>query len=285
MKKTALLIFCSSLGGCSEVGALPPSDNLAYQSQTAVGYAAQTPAVSDTAVYDLLSRLEQLQSEVQQLRGVVEEQDHTIADLQRRQDNMYSDLDQRIQLLSSQQRPAEQAQPSAEAAVTQPPAEAEPPQKPESVSPTENESAAQAVSQNQAAEMPSPVASGSSEQERYQAAYELLRNGHNAQAIKSLEALYADYPKGQFGDNAQYWLGEAYKLNREVDKARTAFNTVINEFPSSPKVPDALLKLGYIELEQQNPAKARDYLTRITASYPGTTAAHLAAKKLEQMAQ
>jgi len=56
-------------------------------------------------------------------------------------------------------------------------------------------------------------------------------------------------------------------------------------FPKSPKVPDALLKLGYIELEQNNLAKARDYLTRVKVDYPGTTAAHLASKKLMQLDQ
>jgi TolA-binding protein len=30
-------------------------------------------------------------------------------------------------------------------------------------------------------------------------------------------------------------------------------------------------------------AKARDFLTRVSTSYPGTTAAHLATKKLAQM--
>jgi tol-pal system protein YbgF len=97
------------------------------------------------------------------------------------------------------------------------------------------------------------------------------------------ESLYADYPASEYSDNTQYWLGEAYKINREYDKARRAFNKVLDLYPTSPKVPDALLKLGYIELELQNPAKARDYLTRITAGYPDTTAAYLANKKLAQM--
>ena len=99
------------------------------------------------------------------------------------------------------------------------------------------------------------------------------------------EALLADFPAGEFADSAQYWLGEAYKINREFDKARAAFSKVVSHYPNSSKVPDALLKLGYIEFDQQNIAKARDYLTRVTTSYPGSTAAHLASKKLAQMPQ
>jgi TolA-binding protein len=62
--------------------------------------------------------------------------------------------------------------------------------------------------------------------------------------------------------------------------ARKAFNGVIENYPGSAKVPDALLKLGYIEVDQKNTAKAREYLTRVTVDFPNSTAAHLASKKL-----
>jgi tol-pal system protein YbgF len=132
---------------------------------------------------------------------------------------------------------------------------------------------------------PTATAAQGNEKERYQSAYDTLRNGHNAQAIKMFQDLLKDFPAGEFADNSQYWLAEAYKINREFDAARGAFNKVVSQYPNSSKVPDALLKLGYIEFDLQNTAKARDYLTRVTTSYPGTTAAHLAEKKLAQMPQ
>lgn len=297
MKKTALLMLCTSLGGCNSAAALPPASS-DYQSNMPAGaaYGAPAPmsaAPDNSAIYELLGRLEQLQSEVQQLRGMVEEQAQTIADLERKQSNMYSDLDERIQLLSSGTQPAQPAATAAaptaaeagQAAATATPEQAAgqaQPATPATPPPAQvpaTEPAAQQAATSQ------PAEPKQSDQERYQQAYEALRNGHNAQAIKMFESLYADNPAGEFGDNTQYWLGEAYKINREFDKARSAFNKVVSQYPNSSKVPDALLKLGYIELEQQNPAKARDYFTRITTSYPGTTAAHLAAKKLAQMSQ
>ena len=300
MKKTALLILCTSIGGCSNAGALPPVTNSDYQTNPTYGAPAPAAEASSSAIYELLGRLEQLQSEVQQLRGLVEEQAHTISDLERKQTNMYSDLDERIQFLTSGAQPGQQASAeaaqagadtsqaqaqadaaSAEATATAASAQqAAPAEAAASVSETTQQ---QTTDESKAVETTEAVASKLSEQERYQQAYETLRNGHNAQAIKMFEALYADYPTGEYGDNAQYWLGEAYKINRDLDKARAAFNKVIDQYPNSSKVPDALLKLGYIEFEQQNMAKARDYFTRITASYPGTTAAHLAAKKLAIM--
>ncbi|MDO9424246.1 MAG: tetratricopeptide repeat protein, partial [Methylobacter sp.] len=70
------------------------------------------------------------------------------------------------------------------------------------------------------------------------------------------------------------------RVNQDVDSARKAFNDVVEKYPGSSKVPDALLKLGYIEIEQKNTVKAREYLTRVTVDFPSSTAARLAAKKL-----
>lgn len=288
MKKTALLMLCAHFGLMTEAGALPVN-NSGYQGNA--GYGAPA-AGADSAIFEVLGRLEQLQLEVQQLRGMVEEQSQTIADLERKQSNMYSDLDDRIQLLSAPAQPAG-AQPAAtdtaQAAAPASAATATAPEQPAAaaatVAPTPAAPEAPVTEVKTAEASAVPVVAKASEKERYQEAYETLRNGHNAKAIHMFEALQTDFPAGEFSDNAQYWLGEAYKINREYDKARAAFNKVVNQYPKSSKVPDALLKLGYIEFDQQNMAKARDYLTRITTSYPETTAAHLASKKLAQMPQ
>lgn len=284
-------MLCTGLGVGTQVGAAPVN-NSGYQGNVSYGAPA---AGTDSAIFEVLGRLEQLQSEVQQLRGMVEEQSQTIADLERKQKNMYSDLDDRIQMLTvpGQATGAAASAPAAvvdantatasATAATTPPLPAPTPAAPAAVvaapvaapAPvTESKPVEQQVATNK-----------SSEKERYQEAYETLRNGHNAKAIQLFESLQADHPKGELSDNTQYWLGEAYKINRENDKAQAAFNKVVSQFPNSSKVPDALLKLGYIEFDQQNLAKARDYFSRITTSYPDTTAAHLASKKLAQMPQ
>lgn len=281
MAKRALLAVGLSLGLVASASAAPVNNAGAYPT-----------APSDNAIFEVLGRLEQLQSEVQQLRGMVEEQSQTIADLQRKQNNMYSDLDERMQALSAAGQPAAAqpatgAQPDAAAAAAVPApvaavsAPAAPAAAPAAVAPIPAAPPTQAA----VADSKPAAAVSANEKERYQAAYDTLRNGHNAQAVKMFQDLLRDFPAGEFADNSQYWLAEAYKINREFDAARAAFNKVVSQYPNSSKVPDALLKLGYIEFDLQNTAKARDYLTRVTTSYPGTTAAHLAEKKLAQMSQ
>ena len=276
MKKLILVICCASSVVFAESRVLPPViDNSTYPA----GSASLGAAPSNHAIYEVLGRLEQLQLELQQLRGMVEEQSQTIIDLKKRQGNIYSDLDLRLQELagvdvSARKRLPEIARQAPEMADNVTMVEAENKQKP---------------AQNTEATIETPAAkdeAGSlesvtdNENELYQSAYETLRNGHNARAISAFKSLLAKFPEGEYADNAQYWLGEAYKVNKEIDSAKAAFTKVITQYPDSPKVPDAILKLAYIELEQNNMAKARDYLTQITVSHPGTTAAHLASKKL-----
>ncbi|MBS3963438.1 MAG: tol-pal system protein YbgF [Methylomonas sp.] len=277
MRKLALLTACLSLAFSNQASA--------QAVHPAYGQAGGQP--SNGAIYEVLGRLEQLQSEVQQLRGMVEEQAQTIADLERKQAHMYADLDERVQTVMAMPPIAGQAAPSppvtdpaAAAAATAPQATVAPATGTTATPTTES---APVTPQVVAAPAANQAQAQASEKERYQQAYEALRNGHNAVAVKLFEALLTDHPAGEFADNSQYWLGEAYKITRDYDKARIAFGKVVSQFPNSSKVPDALLKLGYIEFDQQNLAKARDYMTRVTTSYPGTTAAHLAAKKLAQM--
>ena len=215
-------------------------------------------------ILDLVTRMEQMQSEVQQLRGMIEEQSQTISDLQRKQKNMYLDLDSRIQNASTAVTPTSPTSSVAPVGAT-----------PAVAAPVATQPAV--VSPAQAPQL------ASNDKDRYQQAYEALRSGQNAMAVKLFESFLQDFPSGQFADNAQYWLAEAYKVNREIDKSRSAFIKVLTQYPQSAKVPDALLKLGYIEFELQNIPKSREYLTQVVNAFPGTPAANLAAKKLAVM--
>lgn len=267
MKKSLFLMLCACSSVYAESRVLPPViDNSIYPAGSNYGSAAP----SANAMYEVLGRLEQLQHEVQQLRGVVEEQSQTIDDLKKRQGNIYSDLDLRLQELAGGKSVSKTdfTEPDTANAIV-PSVQASQP------AAAEDSNAAEVVKT-----IDPPVIN---DKARYQAAYEMLRNGHNSRAIAEFKALLASSPAGEFADNSQYWLGEAYKVNQDFDAAKEAFLKVISNYAGSPKVPDAMLKLGYIEFDQNNMAKARDYFTQITVAHPDTTAAHLANKKLIQM--
>lgn len=235
--------------------------------------AAEVTAIkpsASNALYEMMGRIEQLQTEVQQLTGKVEEQAYLITEMKKSQNSLYSDFDERIQNL---EKKAE--------ATTQ--STAQSPQLPEdSVSAETKDNEPPPVQAPEVKQAPTQTSAppAGDEKQQYQQAYDALRNGHTAQAISEFNALLAKNSKGEFASNAQFWLGEAYRVNQDVDLARQAFSGVVENYPDSTKVPDALLKLGSIEFEQKNTKKAREYLTRVTMDYSGSTAAHLAAKKL-----
>ena len=276
MKKTSLVLLLSV---CSPVYAELPVviDHSLYPPSAAPTNSANS--ASTTTLYELMGRLEQLQAEVQQLTGKVDEQAYRIDELKKHQTTMYSDFDERLQNMENKvngvaANPAE--------AVGAKAAEPSAPAAPEAVA-----APAQAVAsedkpvENQAPKPKSDTAQvSSSEKQEYFQAYDELRNGHTSQSIEQFKAYLGKYPTGELANNAQYWLGEAYRANQDNEAARQAFNDVIAKYPNGAKVPDALLKLGYMEMEQKNTAKAREYLTRVTADYPKSPAALLAAKKL-----
>ncbi|MGR9052920.1 MAG: tol-pal system protein YbgF [Gammaproteobacteria bacterium] len=263
MKKLLLLLMMCAHGELfAQSMPLPPVVDYSTYPEGSSYTPKPSPAKT---LYEVFGRLEQLQNEVQQLRGIIEEQEYTITELKKRQNTIYSDLDQRITALEG-------------GGAIEVPETAEQPQPAESQEPVVLPPSAPAAVPPAAS-----ISYAESEKERYNEAYETLKNGHYTQAITELNRFLSDFPGGEYADNAQYWLGEAYKVNQDIDAARAAFNKVVTDHPKSPKVRDALLKLGYIEFDQNNPAKAREYFTRITVGYPGSTAAHLANKKLQQM--
>jgi tol-pal system protein YbgF len=124
------------------------------------------------------------------------------------------------------------------------------------------------------------VSASGDEKQSYQQAYNELRNGHTKQSIEQFNTYLSNFPAGVYANNAQYWLGEAYRVDQDNTAARKAFNDVVEKYPDGSKVPDALLRLGMLEMEQKNLEKAREYFTRVTTEYPKSTVAPIAAKKL-----
>ena len=59
--------------------------------------------------------------------------------------------------------------------------------------------------------------------------------------------------------------------------------TEMDRFPDSPKVPDALLKVGYTYYETKQWDLAREALTQVQEKYPDTTLARLAESRLRSM--
>ncbi|MBK1633896.1 tol-pal system protein YbgF [Thiohalocapsa halophila] len=131
--------------------------------------------------------------------------------------------------------------------------------------------------------LPSPETLEGGEREAYRDAFELLKERDYAGAKKAFAGMLVRYPDGQFADNGVYWLGEIGYVTKDYPAALTHFNRLISDYPGSPKLPSAMLKLGYVYSDQQDLKQARSMLEAVVERFPDTTEGRLAQGRLEQM--
>lgn len=206
----------------------------------------------NTLLYELIERLDLLEQENKKLRGDLELYQYR----QTQQEQRFQELERRLAAMETAQRtPA----PADQRLESQP------------VSPESAPSSSAADSS--AAEL-------AAEQASYDSAVDDLRNGHYDQAVADLRAFVSAYPTSRLAADAQYWLGEAYVVTRDLARARDAFINLSLKYPESDRMPDALLKLGQIFSELGDPRQARDTLQQLIAAYPDSQAAALARKRL-----
>ncbi len=115
----------------------------------------------------------------------------------------------------------------------------------------------------------------------YRLAVDLVKNSDQDKAVAAPRAFIQKYPRHDFADNAQYWLGEAFYAAKQYPQALVEFRAVIETYPRGNKVPDALLKVGYCYSALGQADKARAVLEQVVNLYPKTEPAALAGKRLE----
>lgn len=232
--------------------------------------AAQTPPAAldgregGPSLAAIFHRIQVLQGEVQELRGLVEEQSFQIGRLARDQKEQYVDLDQRILALRNGEAKAPRARPGA--ASTSGSAPTPPPSSPTS---------------------PAAALEVGPERERqdYNAAYNLMKGRAFAKAIAAFKQVIANYPNGQYAANGYYWLGEIYLAEDQIEDARQHFVQVVNLYPDHSKTPDALYKLGVVYHRLNDVQQALTHLERVQKTYPNSSAADFAQRFAAELNQ
>lgn len=241
--------------------------------------------LENRTLVDMALALESLQRENQQLLGQLEEQGYELESLKKRQRDLYLDVDRRLAQLEAAQAKVTAGASAAGLRPIAPVARKAAPLKSglaavgsvaASVAPTASPPVSVAVD-------PVPETGSQQEHDDYERAFNLLKEGRYDLAVEAFKAFVQTYPKGRYTDNAQYWLGEANYVQRNFKAALSEFEQVVNNFPDSPKRPDALLKMGYTYQALGDNDKARLSLNGVRMNYPDTTAARLAGKRLQEL--
>ncbi|WP_017445946.1 tol-pal system protein YbgF [Gayadomonas joobiniege] len=207
----------------------------------------------------LVQQVDELQSELREMRGVTEEHDYKLSQILQRQRELYQELDRLSQLIKSGQNMVNNQVGS---------------QQPQgsgfqiNTNPSQSNDYAANLDENQA----------------YDRAVNLvLKDKRYDQAIPEFENFLRQYPNSSYQPNARYWLGQLLFTKGELAQAQTHFSVVADQYPDSTKRADALLKLGMIASKQGNTAVAKQKYQVLLAEYPDSTPARLARTRLAEI--
>jgi tol-pal system protein YbgF len=216
-------------------------------------------AVKSQGLVELLHDVEQIKADIAKLRGQYEVLTYELEQAQKRQRDLYLDLDGRLRKLEGA------------AATNAPPA-------------TSDSAAASTAGSAPAAATPSrapPVAADlAGEQRAYDAALEQFKNGSYAAAIASFQTFARANPKSPLAPSALYWAGNAQYTLKDFRSAIATQRQLIGTYPDSQKVPDAMLNIASCLTELGDNAGARRTLEEIVAKYPTSEAAGKARQRL-----
>jgi tol-pal system protein YbgF len=247
--RVLLLAPLLALGGCELMQPRGEDPVLVKLDELERRLAAIERVVQNQSLVNMTQQVSSLERRSDEQQGRIEELEHHASTTAERQRDLYIDLDARIQELETAVRA--------------------------NTTPSVLEGGTLSPGQ-----LPMP---GGSDRDNYQAAFELLKDQRYEPAAMAFEQFLKTFPDSELADNAQYWLAESHYVTQAFDRALGEFEVVITRYPSSRKVPDALLKMGYCNYELEQWGAARDALKRVQGEFPETTAARLAGQRLERM--
>jgi len=194
----------------------------------------------------LQRQLDELLQEVDELRGVTELHTHQLSQVLERQRELYQELDKRV---SQALKPETQVP----AAI---------------VAPGNQSGYSADLSENQA----------------YDRAVNLvLKEKQYDKAIPEFESFIQKFPQSSYAPNAHYWLGQLLFNKGRFAEAKVQFNIVAEQFKTSTKRSDAMLKLALVEQRQNNNAAAKAIYQKLINEYPTSSAAKLAKTRLDSL--
>ena len=221
---------------------------------------------ADEAIIELYQRVEDLQHDVNSLRGTNEQLRHELSSIKKSQKESFIDVDDRIQVLADEIKRSQGTSSGDDSVKTEPS---------ESSSSSSSESTPkdddQADDSSTSRKVKDTVA--------YKRAYDLMKDNPTAAAADFKDFLN-DYPSSPLAANAHYWIGETHYAKEEFAEAKKSFLTVLKDYKGSNKEPDAALKLGYTFIALKEWDFAKKTLKDVIRFFPGTKEANLAEKKL-----
>ena len=225
------------------------------------------------SIIDLFNQVETLKTEFARLRGQIEVLQNEMENTQKRQRDLYVDLDGRLRKMEATM--AEQAARAAQ----MPPAVVGPAVPPGAGGPTAADPS-RAMPPSGVAPPPASIMDPVAEQRTYDQGLEHFRAGRFAEAVTAFQLFIRNFPKSTLVPSAQYWIGNSLYAVRDFRGAIATQRQLLTQFPDSAKASDALLNIASAQSELGDLQGSRATMQEVVAKYPASEAGAKAKQRL-----
>jgi tol-pal system protein YbgF len=129
---------------------------------------------------------------------------------------------------------------------------------------------------------PPDAATTASANQIYEASVAQLRRGSMATARSGLRQLLQNHPTSERVPDALYFMGQSFAAENQ-DSAAAYYNQVVQQHGQSPRASAALYNLGLLAERRKDTAAARDAYQRVLQRYPRSDEAALARDRLRAL--
>ena len=284
LKKHSVLFI--ALLSSAHLYANVPIESRALSQQQANNVVAGTPSLN----WEIMQKNQKLEEEIRKLRGQLEEHDNAIEQLKKELTNRYTDLDQRLELLSQKIDPPEDNPEAQDASATtastnadtSAPAIVPAAPVPQQTTPATQQAPATQPQTNTAAASNTTNDQIELEKAAYTVALDAYKQGGAKKAIQPMQNFIKNHPNGIYIGNAYFWLAEFYLAVDPVDykSAKQNYNIVATRYPNSARASRAVYQLYSIAKEvDKNTALASQYKSKLLSQYPQSEEAKFIQKK------
>lgn len=204
---------------------------------------------------------EQMSREVAELRGQIEVLTNSVNDLEKRQKDLYLDLDNRLQALEAGKgkKVAAPVPATDTAKVTD---KAEP--------------KTDAKADNKAADDPAAALKA------YESALALFKAGKFKEAAAAFDKFVKTYPDNDKAPDAQFWLGNSYDMLGDCKQVIGSQQKLLAKWPKNNRAPDAMAKIANCQADLGQKAESQKTLKDLVSKYPDSKAASAAKQQLKK---
>ncbi len=117
----------------------------------------------------------------------------------------------------------------------------------------------------------------------YDTAWADYTAGNYDLAIEGFNGYVRSFPRSEFADNAQYYVGESYFQRGKLVEAVEAFGRVVSNYPKSDVLGVAYYKRGLCYERLNQPDRARESYDVLLKGFAETDAGRLAKQRLDAL--